>query len=187
VVSAQGTCHQHRRRGRLHRPRRPGSQFRSPKFHRTLTRHGIIGSIGKVASAADNAAMESFFSLFRRTSSRGSRGVRDQLRIRSSPGSSGPTTGTADTAANRTCHQFVQQTRPPGLGPGWRGAARRLLSGHALSVDRHGRRFAVACADRSIGCALRRLVRGDGRTDQAVRIDRTCPNVRARSMILNRL
>jgi transposase InsO family protein len=40
-----------------------GSQFRSRKFHRGLGRHGMVGSMGKVASAADNAAMESFFSL----------------------------------------------------------------------------------------------------------------------------
>jgi putative transposase len=40
-----------------------GSQFRSRKFHRALIRHGMVGSMGKVASAADNAAMESFFSL----------------------------------------------------------------------------------------------------------------------------
>ena len=43
-----------------------GSQFRSRKFHRALTRHGIVGSMGQVASAADNAAMESFFSLLQK-------------------------------------------------------------------------------------------------------------------------
>ena len=43
-----------------------GSQFRSRKFHRTLSRHGLVGSMGQVASAADNAAMESFFSLLQK-------------------------------------------------------------------------------------------------------------------------
>ena len=43
-----------------------GSQFRSRKVQRTLTRHGMVGSMGQVGSAADNAAMESFFSLLQR-------------------------------------------------------------------------------------------------------------------------
>jgi transposase InsO family protein len=43
-----------------------GSQFRSRKFHRALARHGLAGSMGQVASAADNAAMESFFSLLQK-------------------------------------------------------------------------------------------------------------------------
>lgn len=43
-----------------------GSQFRSRKFHRALERHGLVGSMGQVASAADNAAMESFFSLLQK-------------------------------------------------------------------------------------------------------------------------
>ena len=40
-----------------------GSQFRSRKFVRALKRHGLVGSMGRVGAAADNAAMESFFSL----------------------------------------------------------------------------------------------------------------------------
>ncbi len=40
-----------------------GSQFRSRKVHRLLARHGLVGSMGKVGAAGDNAAMESFFSL----------------------------------------------------------------------------------------------------------------------------
>ncbi|MFJ9633409.1 IS3 family transposase [Streptomyces sp. NPDC101175] len=43
-----------------------GSQFRSRKFVRTLDRHGMAGSIGRVGSAGDNAAMESFFSLLQK-------------------------------------------------------------------------------------------------------------------------
>ena len=40
-----------------------GSQFRSRRFQRTLRAHGLIGSMGRVASAGDNAAIESFFAL----------------------------------------------------------------------------------------------------------------------------
>jgi len=40
-----------------------GSQFRSRKFVRALKRHGLLGSMGRVGAAGDNAAMESFFSL----------------------------------------------------------------------------------------------------------------------------
>jgi transposase InsO family protein len=43
-----------------------GSQFRSRKFLRTLTQHRLVGSMGRVASCGDNAAMESFFSLLQK-------------------------------------------------------------------------------------------------------------------------
>lgn len=43
-----------------------GSQFRARQFHRTLSRHGLVGSMGQVGTAADNAAMESFFALLQR-------------------------------------------------------------------------------------------------------------------------
>ena len=43
-----------------------GSQFRSRKVLRELYRHNLIGSMGQVASAGDNAAMESFFSLLQK-------------------------------------------------------------------------------------------------------------------------
>ncbi len=43
-----------------------GSQFRSRKFLRALSRHGLLGSMGRVAAAGDNAAMESFFSLLQK-------------------------------------------------------------------------------------------------------------------------
>jgi len=59
-----------------------GSQFRSRKFHRTLSRHGLVGSMGQVASAADNAAMESFFSLLQKNVlDRRPWRTREQLRI----------------------------------------------------------------------------------------------------------
>ncbi|WP_412746017.1 IS3 family transposase [Krasilnikovia sp. MM14-A1004] len=40
-----------------------GSQFRSRKFVRALERHQMVGSMGRVGAAGDNAAMESFFGL----------------------------------------------------------------------------------------------------------------------------
>lgn len=43
-----------------------GSQFRSQAVARALRRHDMVGSMGRVASAADNAAMESFWSLLQK-------------------------------------------------------------------------------------------------------------------------
>ena len=40
-----------------------GSRFRSRAFRTVLSTNGLQGSIGRVASAGDNAAMESLFSL----------------------------------------------------------------------------------------------------------------------------
>lgn len=40
-----------------------GSQFRSRGFVYALNRHGLVGSMGRVGAAGDNAAMESFFGL----------------------------------------------------------------------------------------------------------------------------
>lgn len=43
-----------------------GSQFRSRSFRAVLGAAGLTGSMGRVASAGDNAAMESFWSLLQR-------------------------------------------------------------------------------------------------------------------------
>jgi transposase InsO family protein len=43
-----------------------GSQFRSRKLQRALTSHDMVGSMGQVGSAGDNAAMESFFALLQK-------------------------------------------------------------------------------------------------------------------------
>ena len=43
-----------------------GSQFRSRRFVETLRHHGLTGSRGRVGACADNAAMESFFSLLQK-------------------------------------------------------------------------------------------------------------------------
>ena len=43
-----------------------GGQFRSRAFRATLTANGLTGSMGRVASAGDNAAMESFYSLLQK-------------------------------------------------------------------------------------------------------------------------
>jgi transposase InsO family protein len=43
-----------------------GSQFRFRAFVRTLRNNGLVGSMGRVGAAGDNAAMESFFSLLQK-------------------------------------------------------------------------------------------------------------------------
>ncbi len=60
-----------------------GSQFRSRKFQRALKGYKLLGSMGRVGAAGDNAAMESFFStLQKNVLNRGSWATRDQLRAR---------------------------------------------------------------------------------------------------------
>lgn len=59
-----------------------GSQFRARKVHRALTRHQMVGSMGQVGSAGDNAAMESFFALLQRNVlDRRTWASRDELRV----------------------------------------------------------------------------------------------------------
>jgi transposase InsO family protein len=59
-----------------------GSQFRARSFQRALTRHRMVGSMGQAGSAADNAAMESFFSLLQKNVLNRRRwATREQLRI----------------------------------------------------------------------------------------------------------
>ena len=43
-----------------------GSQFRSKKVVRLLKNNGLRGSMGRVRSSGDNAAMESFFALLQK-------------------------------------------------------------------------------------------------------------------------
>ncbi len=65
---------------RLHSDR--GSQFRSRKLQHQLWRHQLVGSMGQVGSAGDNAAMESFFALLQKNVlDRRSWETRDELRI----------------------------------------------------------------------------------------------------------
>jgi len=59
-----------------------GSQFRSRKFVHALNRHSMVGSMGRVGAAGDNAAMESFFSLLQKNVlNRRTWATRDELRI----------------------------------------------------------------------------------------------------------
>lgn len=59
-----------------------GSQFRSRKFVRALGRHDMVGSMGRVGAAGDNAAMESFFSLLQKNVlNRQSWATREDLRL----------------------------------------------------------------------------------------------------------
>jgi putative transposase len=77
--------HAVQRRGRvagcvLHTDR--GSQFRSRKFVHALHRYDMVGSMGRVGAAGDNAAMESFFGLLQNNIlNRRTWTTRDQLRI----------------------------------------------------------------------------------------------------------
>jgi len=43
-----------------------GSQFRSRRFVAAIERHAMVGSMGRVGAAGDNAAMESFFALLQK-------------------------------------------------------------------------------------------------------------------------
>lgn len=59
-----------------------GSQFRARKLQRALNQHHMVGSMGRVGAAGDNAAMESFFSLLQKNVlNRRSWATRDELRI----------------------------------------------------------------------------------------------------------
>jgi transposase InsO family protein len=59
-----------------------GSQFRARKLQQTLWRHQMVGSMGQVGSAGDNAAMESFFALLQKNVlDRRRWDTRDELRI----------------------------------------------------------------------------------------------------------
>jgi transposase InsO family protein len=80
-----------------------GSQFRARKVHRALARHRMVGSMGQVGSAADNAAMESFFALLQKNvlNRRRRWDTRDELRIE------------IVTWIERTYHQ---RRRQPALG-----------------------------------------------------------------------
>jgi putative transposase len=64
--------------------RRPveSAQFRSTVFVRTLANNGLVGSMGRVGSCGDNAAMESFFALLQNNVRDRQRwGTRDELRL----------------------------------------------------------------------------------------------------------
>jgi putative transposase len=59
-----------------------GSQFRSRKMQRALNHHHMVGSMGRVGAAGDNAAMESFFApLQKNVLNRGAWATREELRI----------------------------------------------------------------------------------------------------------
>jgi putative transposase len=59
-----------------------GSQFRSHVFVRALRAAGLHGSMGRVGACADNAAMESFFSLLQQNVLNRRRwATREQLRL----------------------------------------------------------------------------------------------------------
>ena len=59
-----------------------GSRFRSRKFVHTTNRHHMVGSMGRVGAAGENAAMEYFFSLLQKNVlNRRTWTTREELRI----------------------------------------------------------------------------------------------------------
>ncbi len=83
-----------------------GSQFRSRKFVRALKRHDLLGSMGRVGTCADNAAMESFFALLQKNVlDRQAWATREQLRL------------AIVTWIERTYHRRRKQTRLARLTP----------------------------------------------------------------------
>jgi len=83
-----------------------GSQFRSRKFLAQLRRDDLMGSMGQVASAGDNAAMESFFSLLQKNVlDRRRWDTRHQLRL------------ATITWIERTYHRLRRQARLGRLTP----------------------------------------------------------------------
>lgn len=74
-----------------------GSQFRSRTFVHALNRHGMVGSMRRVAATGDNAPMESFFALLQKNVlDRRSWPPAKTCGSRSRPGSNGPTTAAED-------------------------------------------------------------------------------------------
>jgi putative transposase len=64
------------------RPPVESAQFRSAVFTRTLAKHGLTGSMGRVGACGDNAAMESFFALLQKNVLDRQRwSTREQLRL----------------------------------------------------------------------------------------------------------
>ena len=83
-----------------------GSQFRSRKFVHALGRHELVGSMGRVGAAGDNAAMESFFALLQKNVlDRRTWATREDLRI------------AMVTWIERTYHRRRRQTRLGRLTP----------------------------------------------------------------------
>jgi transposase InsO family protein len=83
-----------------------GSQFRSRKYRRALDDHRLVGSMGRVASCGDNAAVESFFALLHKNVlDRRSWTTRDELRI------------AIVTWIERTYHRWRRQARLGRLTP----------------------------------------------------------------------
>jgi transposase InsO family protein len=83
-----------------------GSQFRSRKFLTELRQHDLVGSMGQVGAAGDNAAMESFFALLQNNVLNRRRWTsRQELRI------------AIITWIERTYHRRRRQTRLGRLTP----------------------------------------------------------------------
>jgi putative transposase len=96
-----------------------GSQFRSHAFIHALRSHKLHGSMGRVGACADNAAMESFFSLLQKNVLNRRRwSTRQQLRLAiiTGPGSRTPTTADAANTPSDASHpsssRYSNKPRP---------------------------------------------------------------------------
>src|SRR5699024_10788900 len=91
-----------------------GSQFRSRKFVHALNRHHLVGSMGQVGAAGDNAARESFFALLQKNVlDRKRRRTREELRIAIITGGTSRSRGRIE----RTYHRRRRQARLGRLTP----------------------------------------------------------------------
>jgi putative transposase len=114
-----------------------GSQFRSHAFVHALRVAGLTGSMGRVGACADNAAMESFFSLLQKNVlNRKQWTTRQDLRL--AIGSRRPITGAAAKTPSdvshrsNTRHFYEPLTRPDRPAPTSqrdRGQTRHCLNG----------------------------------------------------------
>ena len=93
-----------------------GSQFRSMPSSGRLRKHGLVGSMGRVGACADNAAMESFFSLLQKNVLDRQRwATRDELRLAIITWIERPTTADADNDASADSHpsNMKHSQKPP--------------------------------------------------------------------------
>ncbi len=99
-----------------------GGQFRARAFQATLKANGLTGSMGRVAAAGDNAAMESFYALLQKNvlNRRRRWGTAAISPTRSSSGSSTPTTAVAASALS------ASSLRSSSSSPSTRRAASKI-------------------------------------------------------------
>ena len=107
------------------------SQFRARSFRAVLTATGLQGSMGRVASAGDNAAMESWHPLLQKNVLDGAAGAPASSCTRRS--CSGPNTPTTAADANESLAAHAGRVRAPLRRPG--RSRRGMNITHPVSTD----------------------------------------------------